>query len=202
MKKLLHGGYDTCTVFFYLSSIWRESSKFNLIREASKLVKVGGEIYIWDINKEIGEVSNNKVMAVLPSGKTKEFEFKNLNPISKSNIDDTKKMLGDIYDIKEEKVWEDIFFVKGRKNKVNRRREEKMKVLLTAINSKFVHSNLAVRYLKAFTGDMDYECKIREFSINDRDEKILEEIIKEKADVVAFSTYIWNIEVVKRLSNL
>ena len=77
-----------------------------------------------------------------------------------------------------------------------------MKVLLTAINSKFVHSNLAVRYLKAFTEDMDYECQIREFSINDRDEKILEEIIKEKADVVAFSTYIWNIEIVKRLSNL
>lgn len=77
-----------------------------------------------------------------------------------------------------------------------------MKVLLTAINSKFVHSNLAVRYLKAFTEDMNYECKIREFSINDRDERILEEVIKEKADVVAFSTYIWNIEVVKRLSNL
>ena len=77
-----------------------------------------------------------------------------------------------------------------------------MKVLLTAINSKFVHSNLAVRYLKAFKEDLDYECQIREFSINDRDEKILEEIIKEKADVVAFSTYIWNIEIVKRLSNL
>ena len=77
-----------------------------------------------------------------------------------------------------------------------------MKVLLTAINSKFVHSNLAVRYLKAFTEDMDYECKIREFSINDRDEKVLEEIIKEKPNVVAFSTYIWNIDMVKRLSNL
>ena len=29
-----------------------------------------------------------------------------------------------------------------------------MKILLTAINSKFVHSNLAVRYLRAFTKDM------------------------------------------------
>ncbi|WP_195988832.1 hypothetical protein [Clostridium sp. D53t1_180928_C8] len=112
-----HGGYDTCTVFFYLSSMWRDANKINLIKEASKLVKVGGEIYIWDINKEIGEVFNNKVVAVLPSGKTKEFEFKNLNPISKSNIDDTKRMLGDIYTIKEEKVWEDIFFVKGEKIK-------------------------------------------------------------------------------------
>ena len=77
-----------------------------------------------------------------------------------------------------------------------------MKILLTAINTKFVHSNLAVRYLKAFTKDMDYNGKIREFSINDRDEKILEEIIKEKPDVVAFSTYIWNVEIIKRLSNL
>lgn len=77
-----------------------------------------------------------------------------------------------------------------------------MKILLTAINSKFIHSNLAVRYLKSFTKDMDYECKIREFSINDREEKILEEIIKESPTVVAFSTYIWNIEMIKRLSNL
>ena len=77
-----------------------------------------------------------------------------------------------------------------------------MKILLTALNSKFVHSNLAVRYLKAFTKDMNYECVIREFSINDREEKILEEIIKERPNVVAFSTYIWNIEIIKRLSNL
>ena len=77
-----------------------------------------------------------------------------------------------------------------------------MKILLTALNSKFVHSNLAVRYLKAFTKDMNYECEIREFSINDREEKILEEIIKERPNIVAFSTYIWNIEMIKRLSNL
>lgn len=77
-----------------------------------------------------------------------------------------------------------------------------MKILLTALNSKFVHSNLAVRYLNSFTKDMNYECKIREFSINDREEKILEEIIMERPNVVAFSTYIWNIEVIKRLSKL
>lgn len=77
-----------------------------------------------------------------------------------------------------------------------------MKILLTAINSKFIHSNLAVRYLKAFTKDLPYESKIREFSINDREERILKEIIEEKADVVAFSTYIWNVEIVLRVANL
>lgn len=77
-----------------------------------------------------------------------------------------------------------------------------MKVLLTAINSKYIHSNLAVRYLKSFTKDMDYEGVIREFTINDREEKILEEIIKEQPDVVAFSTYIWNVELISRVANL
>lgn len=77
-----------------------------------------------------------------------------------------------------------------------------MKVLLTALNSKYIHSNLAVRYLKAYTKDLNYDCVIREFTINDRIEKILEEIICEKPDILAFSCYIWNIEMVKALSRL
>ena len=116
-EKGIQGEYDVCTIFFYLSNLWRESARVQLINEVSKLIKVGGEIYIWDINKEMGEVSNNKVMAVLPSGKIKEFEFKNLNPISTSNIDNTKKMLENMYSIKEEKLWEDIFFIRGEKIK-------------------------------------------------------------------------------------
>ena len=116
-EKGIQGEYDVCTIFFYLSNLWRESARVQLINEVSKLIKVGGEIYIWDINKERGEVSNNKVMAVLPSGKIKEFEFKNLNPISTSNIDNTKKMLENMYSIKEEKLWEDIFFIRGEKIK-------------------------------------------------------------------------------------
>lgn len=116
-EKSIQGEYDVCTIFFYLSNLWRESARVQLINEVSKLIKVGGEIYIWDINKEMGEVSNNKVMAVLPSGKIKEFGFKNLNPISTSNIDNTKKMLENMYSIKEEKLWEDIFFIRGEKIK-------------------------------------------------------------------------------------
>ena len=77
-----------------------------------------------------------------------------------------------------------------------------MKVLLTALNSQYIHSNLAVRYLKAFTKDMPYESKIREFTINDREERILKEIMMEKPDVVAFSVYIWNVSMVCDLSYL
>jgi radical SAM superfamily enzyme YgiQ (UPF0313 family) len=77
-----------------------------------------------------------------------------------------------------------------------------MKVLLTAINAKYIHSNLAVRYLKEYTRDTDFECLVKEYSINDKIERITEDIMSEKPDIVAFSCYIWNIEYVTRISNL
>lgn len=77
-----------------------------------------------------------------------------------------------------------------------------MKLLLVGINSKFIHSNLAIRYLKAFTSDINYECNIMEYSINDRAEKVVESIIHEKPNIVAFSCYIWNISFVKQIAVL
>lgn len=79
---------------------------------------------------------------------------------------------------------------------------KKLKVVLVGINSKYTHLNLAIRYLKAYTEDLDFQCIIREFSVNDRLEKLLEEIISEKPDIVGFSCYVWNKEIVKSLSEL
>ena len=75
-----------------------------------------------------------------------------------------------------------------------------MKVVLAAVNAKFIHSNLAVKYLQAYTKDINYDCSILEFSINDKRERVLESLVSEKPDVLAFSCYIWNIEYVKYLA--
>ncbi|MBU5484885.1 B12-binding domain-containing radical SAM protein [Clostridium sp. MSJ-11] len=77
-----------------------------------------------------------------------------------------------------------------------------MKILLTAVNAKYIHSNLAVRYLKSFTEELPYNCEIKEFSINDNIERIVQNIIEEKPDIVGFSCYIWNIEFVERIATL
>lgn len=77
-----------------------------------------------------------------------------------------------------------------------------MKVILVGINAKYIHSNLAVRYLKTYTEDLDYECEIMEFSINDKIDRVLEEILRQKPDLVAFSCYIWNIQFVKKVAAL
>lgn len=67
-----------------------------------------------------------------------------------------------------------------------------MKILLTTLNSKFIHSNLAIRYLKVYTSDI-IDANIREFTINQNLDYIVSEIYKEEVDMVAFSTYIWNL---------
>ena len=112
---LKEGEYDTCTMFFCLSNIWSASTRLKLIEEVSKYIKSGGELFIWDINKEVRDMINNKIVAVLPSGKYKEFDFKNLNPIIKSNIEENEKLLEKYYKIEETKLWEDIHFIRGRK---------------------------------------------------------------------------------------
>lgn len=77
-----------------------------------------------------------------------------------------------------------------------------MRISLVGINSKFIHSNLAIRYLKSYTKELNYEAILQEFTINDRRERVLEEILRIKPDVIAFSCYIWNIEFVEALSKL
>ena len=69
-----------------------------------------------------------------------------------------------------------------------------MKTLIVAINSKYVHSCLAIWYLKAACGKECGEVEAVEFSINDSFANILMKIYSKNPDVVAFSTYIWNID--------
>jgi radical SAM superfamily enzyme YgiQ (UPF0313 family) len=74
-----------------------------------------------------------------------------------------------------------------------------MKILLVAINAKYIHSNLAVYNLAAYAKEYEEQVEIAEFSINHYTEYILEEIYKKKPDVIAFSCYIWNFNYVKEL---
>jgi radical SAM superfamily enzyme YgiQ (UPF0313 family) len=75
-----------------------------------------------------------------------------------------------------------------------------MKILLVAINAKYIHSNLAVYSLRAYGRKYSNQCNIVEYTINHSLEDILKGIYKEQADVIAFSCYIWNMDMVSRLS--
>ena len=78
-----------------------------------------------------------------------------------------------------------------------------MKLLLTAINAKYIHSNLAVYDLRAFAEaylTKEAEIIIKEYTINHSMQDILAGIYKEKPDVLCFSCYIWNIRYVEELA--
>ena len=67
-----------------------------------------------------------------------------------------------------------------------------MKIILSTLNSKFIHSSLSIRYLQAYTRDI-FNVKIEEFTINQNIDLIASELYKLNADIIGFSTYIWNL---------
>lgn len=75
-----------------------------------------------------------------------------------------------------------------------------MKILLTAINAKYIHSNLAIYSLKASAGEYGGEIELAEYTINNLKDYILEDIYKRGADVVCFSCYIWNLTYVEEIA--
>ena len=77
-----------------------------------------------------------------------------------------------------------------------------MKILLTAVNSKYIHSNLAVYSLKAYHdahSDRKDTVELAEYTINQLQEEIIKDIYKKQPNVLAFSCYIWNIEMIHRM---
>ncbi|MBS6397933.1 MAG: B12-binding domain-containing radical SAM protein [Clostridiales bacterium] len=74
-----------------------------------------------------------------------------------------------------------------------------MKILLAAVNAKYIHSNLAVYSLKAVTRSWGAQVEIGEYTINQQQDEILGDIYRRKPDVVAFSCYIWNRRIIGEL---
>ena len=89
------------------------------------------------------------------------------------------------YDTKDKTFW--------------KRKGNDMKVLLGAVNAKYIHSNLAVFNLKACAKEYDSNVVLREYTINQQKDDILKDIYRCHPDVICISCYIWNITFVREL---
>ena len=69
-----------------------------------------------------------------------------------------------------------------------------MNVVLSTLNSKFIHSSLALRYLKAYGEAHGQAYDIVEYTINMPVLHILSDITEHDIDILGFAYYIWNIE--------
>lgn len=107
--------YDICTFFFNLNEVWSNRKRECIIKEVSEYLKKNGKIYLWDINKERGKVINSKVKIKMPNNIFKERDVVNLNPLIECSYSDIEKILSKYFVINEEKVWEDMFYIKATK---------------------------------------------------------------------------------------
>ncbi len=74
-----------------------------------------------------------------------------------------------------------------------------MKVLLAAVNAKYIHSNLAVYSLRAYAHEYENEIEIAEYTINQTVDEILTDIYRHQPDMLCFSCYLWNIACVEQI---
>ena len=68
-----------------------------------------------------------------------------------------------------------------------------MTIVLTTLNAKYIHTNLAIRYLKSYAMP-EYEPILAEYTIKDPVLNIVSDIYQKRPKIVGFSLYIWNIE--------
>lgn len=68
-----------------------------------------------------------------------------------------------------------------------------MKVILAALNAKYIHTSLAIRLLKAYSGH-EFDIRLAEYTIKDPVMNMASDLFQKRPDVIGFSCYIWNIE--------
>ncbi len=74
-----------------------------------------------------------------------------------------------------------------------------MNILLTAVNARYSHTNLAVRYLQNALMQAGIVSEIAEYTINEPVRAILADIARRAPDLLLFSCYIWNIDYIRRI---
>lgn len=67
-----------------------------------------------------------------------------------------------------------------------------MKALLTAINSKYIHTGLGLRYVGEYAKEQGHDVSLLEETINTPILSVLEKIMVQESEVFAFSVHIWN----------
>lgn len=89
------------------------------------------------------------------------------------------------------------------KNTVTKRSAYIMKILLCAVNAKYIHTNIALRCIKEYCkSKISSELILKEYTINNYVQDIVNDIYKVHPDIVSFSVYIWNKEITAKASVL
>jgi len=76
-----------------------------------------------------------------------------------------------------------------------------MKIMLVAVNAKYIHSNLAIYSLYSYVREYQKDIILGEYTINQRNDEILKAIYRERPDILGFSCYIWNVSQILEIAD-
>nr|WP_302598444.1 B12-binding domain-containing radical SAM protein [uncultured Cellulosilyticum sp.] len=74
-----------------------------------------------------------------------------------------------------------------------------MKVVLLALNAKYIHTSLALRSIATYCKEYEDDIKVLELTINQNENEIIKVIYDEAPDILGISCYIWNMSFIKML---
>jgi len=78
----------------------------------------------------------------------------------------------------------------------------KTPIVLTALNSRYMHTAFGLRYLYANLGELRASACIEEFTIQNRAIDIAEKLLKHQPQIIGFGVYIWNVAEVTKTVEL
>lgn len=109
--------YDNCVIFFSLNKIPFVKNKRKLVNEVSNYLKEGGNLYIWDIDKNRRMVFSGTVRVLLPDKSMKSMKISNYNPLTDCSKESIVKLLQNKFDIVDLKSSDGIYYIKAEKKK-------------------------------------------------------------------------------------
>jgi len=74
-----------------------------------------------------------------------------------------------------------------------------VKILLIGVNSRYTHTNLALRYMREALLEKKFDVDLKEYTINNELDYILGDMKFKDYDYICFSTYIWNINEIEKI---
>lgn len=76
-----------------------------------------------------------------------------------------------------------------------------MRIVLTTLNAKYIHTSLALRWLYVANRDK-FDIQFREFTIKEQLDKVADDLLAINPDIIGLSVYIWNVEHSKNLISI
>ncbi|SHI86913.1 hypothetical protein SAMN02745163_00897 [Clostridium cavendishii DSM 21758] len=107
--------YETAVIFFSLSKLWNNFERKKLLFETWQTLKKGGELHIWDYEKNTKEIINENITVTLKNDKIKKFNYSNKNPFCEFSLETSKKILEKYYEIEETSLCSGIIYLKAKR---------------------------------------------------------------------------------------